>query len=218
MAKKYAVNIENDRVVSTEIDGVIYQNLDQIQNKQDRARMRRMVANIFHKANAALSNKKEAADTGPDVSKIVFMVFVGVSALMFVIAILSAVMVVRMISNEQSASGNVVDMVQRKDSEGNVYYYPVVEIPIPDEKPLEILLTTGSWPPAYVIGQPVTVAYDPNQPRNARIRSFEGDLGMWTVTIITGLLGLAFSVATGFAYWMSKQQLPETEDIDIDTR
>jgi len=39
MTKKYSVNVENDEVVSVEVDGVTYEHPDQIPDPEDRAKI-----------------------------------------------------------------------------------------------------------------------------------------------------------------------------------
>jgi hypothetical protein len=96
----------------------------------------------------------------------------------------------------------VVDLVMRRDGAGKEFYYPVVEFSLPDETRQTVQLTAGSWPVGYEIGQAVTVAYDSRQPSSARIQSLSNTVGRWTLTLITGILGLAFVAATLFARWV----------------
>ena len=44
MAKKYSLNIENDEVVSVEVDGVQYDSPDQIPDPEDRAKILHLMA------------------------------------------------------------------------------------------------------------------------------------------------------------------------------
>jgi hypothetical protein len=110
----------------------------------------------------------------------------------------------RTLSIEQMAAGRVVDLILRSDARGNAFYYPVVEFDLPDEGRQTVQMTVGNWPAAYEIGQEVTVAYNPQQLSSARIKSASSTLGAWTVSIIAGVLGLAFLAATLFARWVMK--------------
>lgn len=92
-----------------------------------------------------------------------------------------------------------------------LFYYPMVAFNLPDGRRRTVQIAEGSWPPAYEVGQAVTVAYNPDQPRNARIQSLGGTIGLWTVSIITGVLGVAFALATLLARWILKQSPPDLE-------
>jgi len=59
-------------------------------------------------------------------------------------------------------------------------------------------------PRAYEEGEPVMVLYDPQRPLTARIKSSVGSASLWTWTIITGVLGVAFAIAALFARWVMK--------------
>ena len=104
----------------------------------------------------------------------------------------------------------MVDLEVRRDQNGNEFYYPVVEFSLPDDSLTRVTSSEGSWPPAYEKGALVTVRYDPGPPLAARISSLSGNIGQWTVTIITGVLGLAFAGATVFARWVLKAE-PDTD-------
>jgi hypothetical protein len=105
----------------------------------------------------------------------------------------------------------VVDLVVRKDSAGKEFYYPVVEFHLPDGSRQTVQLSEGNWPAAYAKGEPVLVAYDPEQPRQARINSIPSTASQWTLSIITGILGMAFVIATLFARWILKPGLAEVQ-------
>ena len=66
-------------------------------------------------------------------------------------------------------------------------------------------------PPAYEVGDPVIVRYDPAQPLNARVKSTSGSISLWTWTIVTGFLGVAFLLATLLARWVLKEVPDSTE-------
>ncbi len=134
-------------------------------------------------------------------------IFLAIALLMLGIATASAVGTARSLSREQSAAGQVVDIVARTDSTGQVFYYPVVEFYLPDETLQTVQLAGVSSAPAYVTGQQVTVLYDPERPLSARIDSAGGALLMWIVPIITGVIGLAFLAATVFARWALRSEL-----------
>jgi hypothetical protein len=196
MAKKYSVNMEGDRVVSVEVDGVRYSDAGQIPDADDRDRMEMLLFGVSDIETEMPTGKPSA------MPRVVTLIFVAVTVLMLSIAAITAVSASRAVARELSAPGRVVELVVRPDANGTEFYYPVVEFFLPDQVRETVQLTEGSWPPAYREGQAVTVLYDTQQPDHARIASTSGTIGRWTVTIITGILGLAFLAATVFARWV----------------
>lgn len=147
--------------------------------------------------------------TKPDpFSKIILTVFSGVALLMFLIAAISAFYTIRTLTKEKSVVGRVVRLVMRQDQNGQAFYYPVVAFNLPNGEPETVQLAEGSWPAAYTEGQAVIVAYDPAQANTARIKSFSSTLELWILPLITGGLGIAFSLATAFAYWLLRTNEP----------
>ena len=211
MAKNYSVKIENDEVISIEIDGVQYDNLDQIPDPDDRDKILALMVDPSNPDSDFPDMDWEAPESNPVLPKIFLGVFLGIAILMFAIAAISAFSTARGLAREQSAPGRVVDMVVRVNEEGNEFYYPVVEFSLPDESRRTVQTAEGSWPPAYEKGDPVTVAYDPERPLNARIRSLSSAILMWTLPMITGFLGLAFLAATLLARWVFKSTPTETK-------
>ena len=142
--------------------------------------------------------------------KIILAIFLAAAVLMLAISALSAINTGRALSKEKSTPGHIIDLVARRDQTGKEFYYPVVEFYLPDESLKIIELAEGSWPPAYEKGQSVTILYDPEQPLNARIKSASSAALVWTVSIITGVLGVAFLIATLFVFWMLKPSRPQS--------
>jgi succinate dehydrogenase/fumarate reductase cytochrome b subunit len=203
MAKKYSVNMENDEVVSVEVDGVRYDSPDQIPHEADRDKILELISKStdedfgkdFDQEFEAEFRALERQSAGAP--KIIVAVFLAVGVLMLVIALISTVSTIRAIALEVSAPGQVVDMTvrQSRDSETqaiNEYYYPVVEFDLPDGTPKRVQLSEGSWPPEYEVGQPVTVLYDPVKPLDARIKSTSSTILKWILPGITGIVGIVF--------------------------
>jgi succinate dehydrogenase/fumarate reductase cytochrome b subunit len=133
------------------------------------------------------------------IPKTIIAVFLAVAVLMLAIAAISAARSGLALAKEATAQGSVVDLVLRTDQTGNQFYYPVVAFTLPDGSRQTIQIATGSGSPAYKQDESVTIAYDPEQPRNARISSFSNTASMWILPLITGVLGAAFLAATLFA-------------------
>jgi hypothetical protein len=108
--------------------------------------------------------------------------------------------VLRQTAKEQAVPGRVVDLTVRSSydsstNETSQYSYPTVEFTVPGGGPRTVQLSEGEWPPSYEVGDAVTIRYDPDQPRRARIQSFSSTLLMWILPGITGTVGIAFLFA-----------------------
>jgi hypothetical protein len=190
--KRYSINWEDDQVVSVEVNGVQYASADEIPDEEDRAQIELLMSDDM---------EMELGPTQPGgdaFTKTILLIFLGVGALLLVIAALTAVGTGRALSREVSTQGNVVDLVTRRDSEGNEYFYPVVRFALPDGNLTTVQVTEGSWPAGYNIGEAVMVRYDSERPLNARIGSSSSNFNQWLWSIITGFLGVIFLAVTFF--------------------
>jgi hypothetical protein len=198
MQKRYTINWEDDEILSVEVDGVRYEDAGQIPDPEDRARMLQMVSGLSELAMPVAE---------PFVlSRFIVPLFFTVALLMLSICAFTAANTSRALAKEATAPGYVVDVVARADSDGQEFFYPVVEFVLPDETRYTVQTSEGSWPPAYEKGQSVTILYQRDQPLNARIKSTSSAIGMWTWSIVTGFLGVAFAMATFFARWVLKSE------------
>jgi hypothetical protein len=206
-SKKYSINWEDDEPVSFEVDGIVYESLDEIPDEADREKLTAMmdgsIAQQFEEqfkdfdkdfARAAEEAKKSAAS----MEKIVLGAFAGVAVLMLLITAISSYRAVARMNKEESASGRVVEIIERReyvneqDRVVQDYYYPIVEYVSADGRPHTVHMTEGSSAPSHEIGEEVTVLYDPDHPLDARIKSFGSYALMWILPGITGILGLGF--------------------------
>ena len=200
MQKHYTVHWQDEQVQSLEVDGAVYQTPEEIPDPGDRAQIEALIA-VGPEPDFDPQDFDLPAGPPFPFTRIVFTVFLGVAVLVLAIAAISAVGAVRQLKSEVSVPGQVLELVQRRDETGQEYYYPRVAFSLPDGSRKEVLLAEGSWPPAYEPGQPVTVRVDPARPLEARIQSAGSALSLWIVTIITGVLGLAFALAA----WMVRR-------------
>ena len=205
MIKKYSLNIDtkNDKIVSVEVDGVRYADVDEIPDDDDRGRMLLITTGYTDVMEMALET---APGKSISMSKVIPLIFLAVALLMLVIALISATGARRSIAREESTPGKVIEMVERKGTDDKNFYYPVVEFYLPDGTRQTAQVSEGSWPPAYEVDDLVTVRYEREQPRNARIASANSTLGIWTVTLITGILCAAFSIGALFSFWVIRQK------------
>lgn len=190
MPRKYSLNIENDEVVSVEVDGVVYATPDDIPDPEDQHRIEMMMPLSFDTAPVP------GAAAGIAVEKILAGVFFVVALITLSIAVFSALYIRDELAREQSVPGRVADLVARRDSDGDEIFYPVVEYVLPDGMPKRVELSFGTSPPSYAKGDAVTVLYDPEDPSDARIDSTGSAIVEWLVPMITGVIGLAFTIVT----------------------
>ena len=121
---------------------------------------------------------------------------------MLVIATITRISTGGTLANEQRVQGHVTALVTRTDADGDLFYYPVVRFVLPDGSRQTAQTDAGSSPPAYSVDDAVTVRYDPEHSDQARIDSFAGALSLWIVPLVTGILGVAFLLATLLAHRM----------------
>jgi hypothetical protein len=208
--KKYSIHWENDEPVSIDVDGVVYESVEQIPDEADREKITAMMdASLdqqfekeFQDFDKEFKKDWEAhKKTSVKAEKIILGVFTGVAVLMLLIAVASSASAILKMNREESAPGRVVEIVHRReyvneqDRVVEDYYYPVVEYVSADGRPHTVHMTEGSSVPQHEVGEGVTVLYNPERPLDARIKSFGSSALMWILPGITGILGLAFLVA-----------------------
>jgi hypothetical protein len=134
--------------------------------------------------------------TGPN---IIVVIFLAVAVLMLAIGAISAISSGRTLAKERTAPGSVVELAIRQATDGTLYYRPVVVFVLPDGAQRRLQLAEESTAPAYEVDESVTIAYDPERPDHARIKTSASTAAMWILPLIMSILGAAFLVATLFA-------------------
>jgi len=215
--KKYSINWEDDIAVSFEVNGVQYENLEDVPDEADRLKLEAMMDSAsdaeFDAEFTKVQRELEQINKIP-AEKIILGAFTGIAVIMLLVAGIASFNNLRKIGREASAPGRVADMIARReyvneqDRVYQDYYYPVVEFTSSDGKNHKVQLSEGSSTPSYEVGDEVTVLYEPEHPLEARIKSFGSSALMWVLPGITGILGFAFLVAV-LAVW--KFMLPATE-------
>ena len=88
------------------------------------------------------------------------------------------------------AQGSVISMIRSRSSSDSSYTYrPVVRFITRNGERVEFTSGIGSSPPAYSVGEKVTVLYSPRRPNRAKINSF---FELWGISAILGGMGLLF--------------------------
>jgi len=206
--KKYSILWEDDEAVEFEINGVVYKNLDEIPNHQDMVKIMAML-------NAAELDidpiPTRRAGSSPE--KLILNIFAGIAILMLLVTGFSVLSNIKKISAEETTSGIVVDIVIRhdylNDQDRIIHEYscPVVRFSAVDGRRRDVQMSACSDPPAFEIGDEVTVRYNPDKPLDARINSFGSNALMWVLPSITGILGLAFMGAV----WLVRDLISSNE-------
>lgn len=217
--KKYSINWEDDAPVSFEVNGVEYESLENVPNEADRLKLEAMLdsaSDAEFDAEFEKMSKEVQQVNGPSIEKIILSIFTGVAALMLLIAGITSFNNIAKINREESALGRVMDMTKRleydeqnRDRVVGETYYPVVEFVAQDGERRNVQLSEGSFPPAYEVGDEVTILYEPDHPLDARIKSSASLALMWVLPGITGILGIAFLVAVIAV----RKLMPSTESV-----
>jgi hypothetical protein len=114
-------------------------------------------------------------------------------------AVWTASQTVSLLSTAERVPGTVVALELRPDTKrpGNALY-PRVRYRDATGDDVVFLGSSGSYPPAFSLGEAVTVLYDPENRADARIESF---WQLWFGPLFLGLMGLLFS-GLGNAPWL----------------
>ncbi len=147
---------------------------------------------------------RELEESGRTLTRVLLFVFLGIAVLMVVVAVLTGISTSRKLAREQRALGQVTELIERKDENANSFYYPRVAFDVPDGGRYNVPLAEGSWPPSHRVGDLVTVLYDSQNPMDARMDSRGGTSALWTWTLVTGVLGVAFLGAAALAWWIGR--------------
>ncbi|MEY2818376.1 MAG: hypothetical protein RL275_1839, partial [Chloroflexota bacterium] len=199
--KKYSINWEDDLPVSFEVNGVQYEKIEDVPDEGDRRKLEAMLNSSldaeFNDPELEKMMKETQQVDGASAEKLIVRIFTGVAVVMLLVAGISTISILKKLGREESVPGVVVDVVKQSyvDAEtDNVsyYYYPVVEFKARDGKRRTVQLNEGSNPQSHEVGDEVTVLYEPENPNDARIKSFGSSALMWILPSITGLLGAAF--------------------------
>ena len=206
--KKYSINWENDEPVSFEVNGVAYESLDDVTDWKDRDKLAAMLhasADDDDVEDVKFDEKefeelRKAAES-PTMERWVLGGFSAIAVIMLLVSAMSIFSNVQKLGREESAPGRVVDVavervvVNEQERIVRDFYFPVIEfIPI-DGRKRTVQVSEGSDAPFYEEGDEITVAYDPEHPLDARIKSADSSALMWVLPSITGILGIAFAGA-----------------------
>lgn len=104
---------------------------------------------------------------------------------------------VSFVSDAKRADGVVIDLAWHSSGKSGMTAAPVVRYDV-DGKAYEFTSSMSSKPPAYKVGEQVTVLYDPAEPSEGRL---DGFMDLYMFPLIFGILGLTESAAV--AIWVA---------------
>lgn len=96
----------------------------------------------------------------------------------------------------------VIDLIERRDSEGDLTYSPEVEYTI-DGVTRTYVASYSSYPAGYAVGDPATVLYDPNNPDKVKLDGFGS---LYLGPSIMGGIGLIFALIGVVPYSLMKRR------------
>jgi hypothetical protein len=126
-------------------------------------------------------------------------IFLGIAALLLLVAIGTFVKELRFVRGAERATGTVIDLQEERstDSDGGFHYvyHPVVRFTTAEGRTVEFRSPSGSSSPPD-IGDSVEVLYDPDDPSDAQLSGF---FDIWLFPIVSGIGAIAFAFFGLFA-------------------
>lgn len=110
----------------------------------------------------------------------------------------------RFVAGAERATGTVIDLDSRTDSDG-VTFYPVVRFTTAEGRTVEFVSSSGSSPPSESVGDEVEVLYDPDDPTDAQLSGF---FHLWLWPLVLGPLGILVGFFALFAPGFGLVALP----------
>jgi Protein of unknown function (DUF3592) len=140
-------------------------------------------------------------------------IFGLVGIVLLVVAAAIAYSTVSFLAAAERVDGEVVDMTERTSTSTSssggtstsTSWYPTVEFGV-DGETYSFQSNTGSNPPAYDVGDTAEVAYDPNDPNDARLASFGW---AFLAPLIVGGLGIVFTPLGVFLFVKGRRLLAQ---------
>ncbi len=100
---------------------------------------------------------------------------------------------VRFLARATKTNARVVDLLRERSDQGGDVYRPQLEFVIPARQTVRTTLSVASDPPAYYVGEQVTILFDPKEPTSAIQDTF---WGRWLFAVIFGGVGLVIICAS----------------------
>lgn len=116
----------------------------------------------------------------------------------------------RFVAQAHVADGEVVELVLRRDSDGDTLYAPRVRFVTARERTVEFTTDSASSPPSFHEGERVRVLYDPEQPGEAKIDSW---FQLWGGVAILCFIGGIFTLVGGGVLLGGRMKRASTESL-----
>lgn len=94
------------------------------------------------------------------------------------------------VATAASAPGEVIDLIESRDSDDDTVYRPRVRFQSPDGRSHEFTGSVGSNPAGFYVGEAVDVLFDPARPSDAQINTM---FQLWFTPLLLGGMGAAFT-------------------------
>lgn len=121
---------------------------------------------------------------------IVGRILTGLAPLMLGVGIVGAVHEWRFVQTAHRTEGTIVEMVEHRGDHG-VTYSPVYTFRTQTGQEQKVYARTSSYPPAFQVGDKVTVLYRPSSPRDAQLQRF---FDMWGWKVLCGGIGVFYGI------------------------
>ena len=135
------------------------------------------------------------------------LIFLAIGIVILIITAKIRLNTLAFLAKAISTKGRVINLEERasNDDDGrySYSYYPVVEFSYSRGRTKQFVSKLGRNPPAFKVGQEVTVMYDPNNVESAKIGTF-GEL--WLFTVILGSLSC---YSSKLDIWAGKMPTPQ---------
>ncbi|MDF2515318.1 MAG: Protein of uncharacterized function [Sphingobacterium sp.] len=103
----------------------------------------------------------------------IHMILLLIGLALLILGVVSFSQARRLMTNGLPVQATVVENIPSRDREGGTMYTPLIEYTI-DGSVRSFSPTARSNPPAYAIGEKVSLIYDPDNGKDIRIRSYWG--------------------------------------------
>ena len=167
--------------------------LDGVRQNTDWRPKGTQVAPDEHVARSANQLPSRPTSVGPErVVRLMGWIFGSLSTICLLVALFSFLHVRRFLGTAVHGEGRVVKLVESHDRDSRTTYSPVFVFCDSKEHEHEIHSHTGSYPPAYKVGQQVSVLYSVGEPESAVL---DGFFDLWGLPLILGIGAVQMLVA-----------------------
>lgn len=156
------------------------------------------------KESAAMSDRPRERREGGGRSSFVHWLLRAFVAIGIVLLLIGAVLLVRtaqFVTKAEHATGTVVGVSRETDSDGEVFFYPVVRFTTADGEQIQFKSSSGSSPASHDTGDTVGVLYDLDDPGDAELSGF---LDLWGLPIIFFFIGTVFVGVSLTIIWLTR--------------